>query len=568
VYQVRDVIGREWAMKLVRHDQVSQAAKARFFSEALAMAQLEHPNVVRVQDYHEPTTPEDVPYILMPLYPANLQQKWDEYQGQTVKVVRLLAGIADGLAYLHAKDFLHRDIKPSNVLLDVNEQPLVSDFGLVKDLGDLERNSDVSEDMGSDSADTKPSAAQRTQTMHGAIMGTKRYMSPEQANGLSEQANPNWDVWAWGVMAHELLIGEPPESSKAPHKLLDPRIPDNPKPSTLKPGLPRELERILCKALARNPQGRYSSAQELATDLHRWLNRKTKSRNQIAWTSFVLIVLTTLTLTLAMWPKKSEPPLSDEQKLERARNQLIDKLKNDGHADLIGSTDKPEYSRIAAGEAYTTQRLWGVDQTLTIDTQRVSMIELVPPEVPHSGFRLYGKIRLNDEIEYASLAGFYISHRPTTTAEGPINTFINLTVTNRLTVRFQPKFRAPNTEHMALFQLFAHAYDRDDPNGSQLLEFAGSRSVGIDKDPQVKANLYHEFKMVITPKAIQATCDDLPLALTKQPILQEGLEVMASRLRPIPSVGYSIQGGIGLYVKHASASFKDVRIELMKESVE
>jgi eukaryotic-like serine/threonine-protein kinase len=245
VYRVRDNLDREWALKLARHDQLTEAARARFQDEARAMARLDgHPNVAPVR--HLGTTTTGQPYFVMPVYPSNLTSRLAEYQADPVKAVELMAAVAEGVAHLHSRDFIHRDLKPHNILIDANGRPAVSDFGLVKCLSDASSESPTAP-VASGSGETKPSGARRSKTVAGAAMGTRAYMAPEQAAGLTHLANPRWDVWALGVILHELLTGERPQSSLSPEALLDPRAPGNPAPSEIKPEIDPRLERIVKK---------------------------------------------------------------------------------------------------------------------------------------------------------------------------------------------------------------------------------------------------------------------------------------------------------------------------------
>ncbi len=219
VYHVRDALDREFALKVMKSGQLSEAGKARFWDEARAMAKLDHPHVARI--HHYGLLNDEQPYFTMPVYPASLHDRLAEYQADPKKAIRLMAAVAEGVGHLHARGYIHRDLKPLNILIDEKGQPAVSDFGLVKDVSDSTPGDPLP--GGEGSAETKPSGAKRSRTMVGAAVGTRAYMSPEQAAGLTHLANPKWDVWALGVILHQLLTGQLPKSSEAPERLLDPK---------------------------------------------------------------------------------------------------------------------------------------------------------------------------------------------------------------------------------------------------------------------------------------------------------------------------------------------------------
>jgi serine/threonine protein kinase len=155
--------------------------------------------------------------------------------------------LAEALAYAHGLGIVHRDVKPANIMLDERAQPHLMDFGLAH----------------------RHDAAQLTH--EGAILGTPAYMAPEQAQGQTGEPLPASDQYSLGVVLYELLCGQRPFSGPPEVVLYNAIHTEPPAPRTHRPNLPRDLETVCLKAMAKPPHDRYSTCQELADDLRRWL---------------------------------------------------------------------------------------------------------------------------------------------------------------------------------------------------------------------------------------------------------------------------------------------------------
>jgi hypothetical protein len=164
------------------------------------------------------------------------------------RAARYLRLIAEAIHYAHQRGILHRDLKPSNVLIDLFDQPRITDFGLAKRLtGDTEF------------------------TMSGQVLGAPSYMPPEQAAGKRGQVGVPSDVYSLGAVLYHLLTGRPPFAADTFHEtLLQVQTTDPEPPRGLNPAVPRDLETICLKCLRKDPLGRYLSALALAEDLRRW----------------------------------------------------------------------------------------------------------------------------------------------------------------------------------------------------------------------------------------------------------------------------------------------------------
>ena len=254
------VMAREVAIKIPRPEFLgSQDLTDRFASEAAAVAQLEHPNIVPV---YESDCLEIVPYIVMPYIPGKTLAQWraDEIDILPRTAAEIVRQLANAVAHAHERGVLHRDLKPGNVLLAKRESvavgdglefiPKLTDFGLAK------------------CADTN-----RPDTRTGSMLGTASYMSPEQVEGRSRDITSRSDIYGLGVILYELLTGSPPFHDANQLRTIQKVLRDEP-PSlrSCRTKIPIDLEVICLKCLEKSPANRYPSAGALADDLQRFLN--------------------------------------------------------------------------------------------------------------------------------------------------------------------------------------------------------------------------------------------------------------------------------------------------------
>ena len=245
VFAAEDVrLGRIVAVKLLRSDLAEDpVSKARFTREAQAVAGLNHHAVVAVYDSGEDRTPDGtVPYIVMELV-----------EGHTIKellggatpppvdqALLIISGVLDALAYSHQHGIVHRDIKPANVIITMNGAVKVMDFGIARALH----------------------GAASTMTQTGMVMGTPQYLSPEQALGKS--VDHRSDLYATGCLLYELLALRPPFTGETPLSVVYQHVQDEPlAPSQTSDRVPPELDGMVLRALAKQPDDRFQSAEEM-----------------------------------------------------------------------------------------------------------------------------------------------------------------------------------------------------------------------------------------------------------------------------------------------------------------
>ena len=246
VYRGTDrVLGRTVAVKVLAPNYArDQGFVARFRREAQAAARMNHPGVVNVYD----TGSDDgTHFIVMEYVQGRTLAEVLKQDGRLMpdRAAEVGEAVAAALSFAHGQGIVHRDIKPANIMITSTGDVKVMDFGIARALT---------------SGDTL------TQTA--TVLGTATYLSPEQAQG--EPVDARSDIYSLGVVLYELLAGRPPFSGDSAVSVAYKHVREEPPlPTKLEPGIPSGLEAVTMKALAKNPENRYQSADEMRADLHR-----------------------------------------------------------------------------------------------------------------------------------------------------------------------------------------------------------------------------------------------------------------------------------------------------------
>ena len=299
------------ALKMIRAGQLATEADVRRFRlEAQAAGRLHHPRIVAI---HEVGEHDGHHYFTMDyIEGCSLADAIREESMPARRAAELVRCTAEAIQFAHEQGTLHRDLKPAKILLDADGNPKITDFGLAKIAAPTEDDS------------------QAPLTTTGQILGTPSYMSPEQAAGTQLRVGPGTDVYSLGAILYASLTGRAPFVADTPIETLLQVVHQEPlAPRTLNPKIPRELETICLKCLAKQPAARYATAGGLADDLARWLagrpiqakpagalRRIGKwSRRHPARTALLLVLVIASICTTWLWQRA-------EQASRRAAEQL------------------------------------------------------------------------------------------------------------------------------------------------------------------------------------------------------------------------------------------------------
>jgi serine/threonine-protein kinase len=314
VYRAEDIdVGRKVALKMIRPDQADYTSvRERFQREATITGRLEHPGIVPV--YALGADQRGEPYYAMRMIRGvslrtalsvfhSLEREYPRRNpAQRNLHFRELLGafvaVCETVDYAHSKGIIHRDLKPANIQIGRYGETLLLDWGMAGYAKEKAERPGSAEQTLPLTVEARPGS-----TMHGVALGTPAYMSPEQAFGHWDDVGPQSDIFGLGATLYHLLTGRPPYSGSDALAAAKQGRFDGPRKAS--PSVPKPLEAICLKAMAKSPGERYASAEALAADVQKWLADEVVSayreplrtrvgrwaRRHVAWVTAVLVLL-------------------------------------------------------------------------------------------------------------------------------------------------------------------------------------------------------------------------------------------------------------------------------------
>jgi serine/threonine protein kinase/Tfp pilus assembly protein PilF len=449
VYLAEDtLLGRQVAIKTLTTSRDNTQFKARFLREARAVSALSHPHIAHIYDYGET---DDGPYIVMEFIKGSTLSDLINAESLTIpRAIEIVKQVASALGEAHRKGIVHRDIKPSNIAINERGEVKVLDFGLAKQL-------EV------DTSEPEANTLLQTQTRDGVIVGTPMYLSPEQALGVSVDARS--DMFSLGSVFYECITGRPVFWATNAVEICAKVIRENPlPPSHLNRNVSRQIDRIVLKLLAKVPEARYQTADELIAALNSIVTDQsngsdqtvtrqllpasaTESHSPFATLSDIfkrprvslgyilagVIAVAGLTLFLFYWTRGSLPPPKPEAKqlydrglaalhagsyfkasrfLQRALE--VDNNYALAHARLAEAYGELDYTDKAQREILSASRLVG-DRSL-LDSESAFYLDAISATVLRdipAAIKAYSeitKLKKNDAVAYTDLGRAYENH--------------------------------------------------------------------------------------------------------------------------------------------------------------
>ncbi len=559
VYQAFDKrLHREVALKVPRPGtELTPQVRDRFLREAQAAAALDHPNLVAV---HDADASGSSCFIAFAYCPGPTLAQWLQQRCEPLRwdeAMTLMLPLARAVAHAHDRGVVHRDLKPSNVLLCrvgptksviepgdnvLDLEPKITDFGLAKFLF----------------------SQTRALTAAQSIVGTRGYMAPEQAMGRSREVGKPADVYALGAVFYELLTGLTPlEAEIGPESAEAMRSWEPPRPSRLRPGLPKALDWVVLKCLERLPQHRYADAGELMDDLvrvsksqsvrarpRRWVMRRWRSmcRHPIR-VAVVLALAGVLGFGLA-----SGDRLRDLT--EPALRSYYGGLQ-DGHSvTLVAATGGPAWYSEATPDM-PLGMTWGKERPLRLHSPNgVGRLELLS-DPQHTSYRLSAEILhecpLKGKVEDEKV-GVYVGHQEGPRHIGGVYHTLTFADWGRLAGRVgvdAHRRRSPGLNQTSALAKFSEPPKLFDPPQDAACPLWRSLAVEVSLE---RVAFYWDNKtepFAVLPREV---IDDR-LAALSQADHDLGLG------EAVPRFGLAPRGALGLYVQYAAAQFRNVIIE-------
>jgi serine/threonine protein kinase len=255
-----EATGRTSALKIIRVDLATDDVFGRFAREIELMEQLSHPHIAGIYDSQIDKT---LAYYSMELVSGGTLEAYVQRKKTApARLIHLIAKVADALDHAHRKGVVHRDLKPSNIMMTDEGEPKLVDFGLARSMFTTNRE---------DSA---------LHSMDGTVIGTPLFMSPEQALGKNQSLDGRADIFGLGIILYVLLLRKNPYNANPcdAWAMIREVAEGQPRPpSELRPGFDADLEKIMMKAFAHNPDDRFSTAGEFGEAIRSFLKERSRA---------------------------------------------------------------------------------------------------------------------------------------------------------------------------------------------------------------------------------------------------------------------------------------------------
>ena len=541
IYRARDpILGRTVALKMIKSAAFAGTEDIeRFLMEAKSVAQLKHDNIIKIHEFGQL---DGQPYFTMDLAEfGSLQDHLERFQRDPRAAVSLLAKVARAVHYVHEHKIVHRDLKPGNILLEDNDKPVVSDFGLAKW---LEGDADL--------------------TQPGGTPGTAAYMAPEQFTRPDAPPRPSIDVWAIGVILYQILNGQKPFSGRNRQEYAWAIVTtEPPKPRTLKPRLPYDLETITLKCLDKNPERRYATAADLADDMERWLRfepikgkrlpvivraARWYRRHHVLSSAVILVLAAAFGMHVLL--RDSEP--SGNADPDFKGKELLASLHRGEKVTLIGPQGPPDWIHLIGPGSLGPLSKEGIS---SFQTQVRCLVDLLPPDLPDR--YLFGAEL--QPISARGVSGIFLGRAGFPIPDGDLHAFLSLTVSHEDLNRKEKK-RA--WHHFKLMH-FTQSRLGMPPLGECRIGAKESRKIA-SADKQTP---WHTVVVAVTPERIRAIWNDEDSYQVTPANLKFDTQMMLMRENfGVQAFEPSQRGPFGLFLDDSICRFRNVWVQKLESS--
>jgi serine/threonine-protein kinase len=537
----------------------------RFAREGAALARLDHPNIVAV---YQSGVWEGQPFLAMArIDGGSLSARMDEWtQLGPAPIAAFVAKVAAAVQAAHDQGILHRDLKPSNILVDANGEPRVSDFGLAKfwTTDDLPAERPASLQSMVDT----PTPSGQELTVTGVQPGTPSYMAPEQFDAAMGNIGPHTDVWALGVVLFELLTGERPFTGETYGELAN-RVCFGSLPSCRKfrSGVPRWLEAVVARCLAKPAAARYQSAGELAQALQAGL-RLRRRQSWLIGTAALLGLVMCAGIVLGRWALTPGQDPTPEQVPEAPRpvafselpevREALTRLSEGQEVILVDATHRAPHRWVFGPE--TGRMIEDESPYLTLLSKWTGQgaAEFLP-NLPPGQYRIEAKIKHDSGGDFGRV-GLYIGGRYWESGIGRHLGSVNVAFAD-----VGPHVSTPGKTDTVPFQFSLTGEIRTQPRHSETFG-----TIGFPYLPAAAASQPPEFRslsLIVTPSEVTGSWEGNRIGRMSR---EFAADILSRRLQSYPEAVPSnvavepFWGGVGLIVYNAVAHVEYFRIKPLK----